>query len=168
MRVLLFIALAAIAALVGTPLSAEEAMTPDCVATANKIGKETNSTYVRTTSLIIDFKQALHGDELSVRCDSADRTDWSVYVGWVQNASPPIDYYKTVGRAGGVLTGESEATLINSAQTCVREALGHKSELADALTDKAKLECQAFTRNGGSASISIFVRKESDERTEYE
>jgi hypothetical protein len=41
-------------------------------------------------------------------------------------------------------------------------ALKSKFELADALTDKAKIECQAFTRDGGAVSVSIWVRMPDD------
>jgi hypothetical protein len=50
-----------------------------------------------------------------------------------------------------------------AARHCVENALKSKFELGDALTDKAKIESQAFTRDGGAASVSIWVRMPGDE-----
>jgi hypothetical protein len=50
----------------------------------------------------------------------------------------------------------ARAVLAKTAKDCVRNALSHKSELDDELTDKAKFKCQAFVRDGGAVQISVF------------
>jgi hypothetical protein len=109
-------------------------------------------------------------NELSVGCKPWARghQDWSVYVSWGQNASPPEAYYRIVAQAGSILTNEKEEVITKTAKGCVRNALSHKSELDDELTDKAKLECHAFARDGGAVNVSVFPRTETDEKQDWE
>jgi hypothetical protein len=63
------------------------------------------------------------------------------------------------------LTQEKTAALIDASHKCVDKALKSKFEISDALTPKAKIECQAFARDGGAASVSIWLRMPDDEET---
>lgn len=164
----------AVAMYSGVPAFAEDEMPKACVALAMKIGAETRSEYVRSSSLSVFFrpplpKTTILDNELTVGCEFylTDPKDWRVFVSWAQSASPPLRYYEIVAQAGAILTGEKKDTLAKAAKTCVRTALGHKSELGDELTSKAKIECQAFARDGGSVSVSVFTRKEGDEKSDW-
>jgi hypothetical protein len=159
---------------VGGPTMADDGMPRECVAMAMQIGTATNSTYVRTSEVTVFFQPPLPEskgvNELSVGCEPWARghQDWSVYVAWGQNASPPKAYYGIVAQAGSILTNEQEGVLTKTAMDCVRNALSHKSELDDELTDKAKLECHAFARDGGAVDISVFPRTETDEKGDWQ
>lgn len=164
----------AVAMYSGAPAFADEEMPKACVALAMKIGSETGSQYVRTSRLSVFFRPPLPktsflDNELTIGCEYylTDPKDWSVFVSWAQNSSPPLRYYEIVAQAGAILTGEKKDILAKAAKTCVRTALGQKSELDDELTSKAKIECQAFARDGGSVSVSVFTRKEGDEKSDW-
>ena len=141
------------------PVMAEDEMPRECVAMAMLIGTETRSQYVRKSSVMVFFKPPLQTttlleNELSIGCQPwlSDRKDWSVHVYWGQSPSPPKEYYEIISKSGRILTGENEPALTSAAKVCVKKALSNTSDLGDELTDKAKLECQAFVRDGGSVS----------------
>jgi hypothetical protein len=59
--------------------------------------------------------------------------------------------------AGKAVTGVDVRTLESAAHKCHRAALKDKSELADLDIPNAKVECQAFTRDGGGVDIGIWM-----------
>ena len=90
---------------------------------------------------------------------------YSVTLGWQQGSVPPKAFYDLAARAGAILSQEKPAVLNEASHRCAAKGLKSKFEISDVLTPKAKIECQAFTRDGGAASVSIWLRMPDDEET---
>jgi hypothetical protein len=58
---------------------------------------------------------------------------------------------------GRAVTGDDVKTFEAASHMCHRMALKDKSELADLDIPNARLECQAFTRDGGGVNIHIWM-----------
>ena len=50
---------------------------------------------------------------------------------------------------------------------CYQDALKNKSEWSSVELPKSKIECQAFARNGGGVSMSIFADDGKDRETSH-
>jgi hypothetical protein len=78
-----------------------------------------------------------------------------VSLNWDTSGFPPNDWFALLATAGAAVMGLDPKLLEAAAHRCHRAALKDKSELADADLKDAKVECQAFTRDGGGVVISI-------------
>ncbi|MGV7213460.1 hypothetical protein [Bradyrhizobium sp. UFLA05-112] len=76
---------------------------------------------------------------------------------WEISGFPPNEWFTLLARAGNAVTGVDDRTLEVASQKCHRAALKEKSELADLDIPNAKIECQAFTRDGGGVDIGIWI-----------
>ncbi|HVI78886.1 MAG TPA: hypothetical protein VM715_12140, partial [Candidatus Acidoferrum sp.] len=55
------------------------------------------------------------------------------------------------------VTGKDLPSLNKAIRDCHRAALKDKSELSGLDVPQAKIECQAFTRDGGGTTVSIWI-----------
>lgn len=80
-----------------------------------------------------------------------------VSLGWDESGFPPNAWFGLLARAGKAVTGVDVNTLEAASRKCHRAALKDESELADIDIPNAKIECQAFTRDGGGVNIHIWI-----------
>ncbi|SFV39108.1 hypothetical protein [Hyphomicrobium facile] len=138
-------------------------MPKDCVAKAMEIGQETDSEFKRMSHTVIAFQPPLRGTNLlTVDCGPGSAIGGPGISLYWQTAFPPAAYYELLAKAGAVLTGESQSALLAATKSCAKQALAEETEMADQLTAKAKIECHAFVRNGGSVGTFIYLRDKDD------
>lgn len=82
-------------------------------------------------------------------------------------ASPSAPFWELVARAGATITGAKPATVRRGAVDCHQRALKDSTELASTLTDGIRYECQAYTRDGGGTSITLY-RPSAEELKNFE
>ncbi len=80
-----------------------------------------------------------------------------VSLNWDLSGFPPNEWFTLLALAGKAVTGADTKTLEAASRKCHRAALKDKSELADLDIPSAKIECQAFTRDGGGVDIGIWI-----------
>jgi hypothetical protein len=93
--------------------------------------------------------------DLSLSCTSPGKI--GVYVR-SDAAEPPAAFFDLATKAGVATTGELMSTLGMAIRNCHRAALQGRTEFAATETPMAKIECQAFTRQGGGTSVSVWVK----------
>ena len=75
---------------------------------------------------------------------------------WDEGGFPPNEWFGLLAKAGKAVTGADLTKLESASRQCYRSALKDKTELADMEIPNAKIECQAFTLEGGGINISIW------------
>jgi hypothetical protein len=93
--------------------------------------------------------------DLSLSCTSREKI--GVFVRW-DAAEPPAAFFDLATKAGVATTGELMSTLGMAIRNCHRAALQGRTEFAATETPMSKIECQAFTRQGGGTSVSVWVK----------
>jgi len=100
------------------------------------------------------FLKASGINELVLSCTSRQTTGISVV--WDQSGFPPNAWFKKASRAAKAVTVVELGRLEEAIRRCHHAALKHKSELSDMEIPNAKIDCQAFTRNGGGVNVGIY------------
>lgn len=91
--------------------------------------------------------------EASYGCPFGPKEAPDLFVAWDNQARPPATTAAFIAKAGEYLTGATNAELRTELAACVTEALKPDSgEMADREFRGVKIECQAFTRDGGGGS----------------
>jgi hypothetical protein len=93
--------------------------------------------------------------DLSLSCTSPEKI--GVFVR-SDAAEPPAAFFDLATKAGVATTGELMSTLGMAIRNCHRAALQGRTEFAATETPMSKIECQAFTREGGGTSVSVWVK----------
>ena len=129
---------------------------PPCKAITNKIVSATHSRFERFSELgtRVLFEHPSSRD-LSLSCTSPEKI--GVFVR-SDAAEPPAAFFDLATKAGVATTGELMSTLGMAIRNCHRAALQGRTEFAATETPMSKIECQAFTREGGGTSISVWVK----------
>ncbi|WP_040065989.1 hypothetical protein [Pseudomonas batumici] len=70
---------------------------------------------------------------------------------------PDQAYYDLVGRAGSLVSPRPAADIVKFSKQCRKQALKDDSEIAAIEQKGLALECQAFARDGGGTTISVFA-----------
>ena len=149
---------------IGDPLTLPKEETDDaatnaarCLAEAQKIAAHEKATIERQTSVVV-IMQHRDAAEMSFGCvNSSLKPD--LYFAWDRQAKPPAATVKLIASAGKYLTGASSDELKQELTKCVTEALKPKSsELAERESRGVKIECQAFARDGGGGSATVYRR----------
>jgi hypothetical protein len=145
-------------------------MPSDCVAIAAQIEIETHARFMRKSTSTLFYDPGLPSysslpNGMTVSCPpwALGPQSYSVALDWEQGSVPPKAFYDLAGRAGAILTGERPEVLSDASRHCHQKALNSKFEISVVLTPKAKIECQAFARDGGAANVSIWHRTPDDE-----
>ncbi|WP_439359956.1 hypothetical protein [Bradyrhizobium sp. DASA03007] len=81
----------------------------------------------------------------------------SVSLAWDLSGFPPNQWFSLLAAAGKAVTGVDVKSLEVGLRKCHRAALKDPSELSDLEVRAAKIECQAFTRDGGGVNIHIWM-----------
>jgi hypothetical protein len=97
----------------------------------------------------------LKGPDIVLSCPSHRLTGISLT--WDVSGFPPNAWFGLLAKAGKAVTGVDLKKLESASRQCHRSALKDKTELADVETPNAKIECQAFTRDGGGVVISVWT-----------
>lgn len=74
---------------------------------------------------------------------------------WNSSGHPSNEWFALLATAGAVVTGVAPKKLEAAAHRCHRSALKDRSELSEASSNDTKIDCQAFTRDGGGVVINI-------------
>jgi hypothetical protein len=80
---------------------------------------------------------------------------------WNAGGFPPNAWFGLLAKAGKAVTAADFKRLASASRECFRLALKDKTELADMEIPNAKIECQAFTRDGGGLNISVWADRAS-------
>jgi hypothetical protein len=75
---------------------------------------------------------------------------------WDGGGFPPNEWFGLLAKAGKAVTGADLKKLGSASRECYRSALKDKTEPASMEIPNAKIECQAFTLEGGGINISIW------------
>jgi hypothetical protein len=79
----------------------------------------------------------------------------NVAVAW-DGPAPDQAFYDLVGRAGSLVSTRSAADVVKASKQCRKDALKDESEIATVEQKGLAIECQAFARDGGGTTISVF------------
>ncbi len=100
------------------------------------------------------LRQPLAG-EMVLSCTSHRLT--GISLSWDASGFPSNGWFAVAADAGLAVTGVPSRTLEPAIRKCHRTALKNKTELDELDIPNAKIECQAFTRDGGGVSMSIWI-----------
>ena len=76
---------------------------------------------------------------------------------WDASGFSPNSWFGLLAKAGKAVTGVDLQELQSASHQCHRSAVKDKTELADIEIPNAKIQCQAFARDGGGINISIWT-----------
>ena len=76
---------------------------------------------------------------------------------WDASGFPPNEWFRSLAKAGKAVTGADLKKLESASRQCQRSALKDRTKRADLEIPKAKIECQASTRDGGGVDIGIWM-----------
>lgn len=83
---------------------------------------------------------------------------------WDFSGFPSNEWFSLLAKAGAAVTGVGLKSLEAASRKCHRSALKDESELAGLEVENAKIECQAFTRDGGGVNIHIWMNDHAKDR----
>jgi len=97
--------------------------------------------------------------EVVLKCgkDGAD-----VSISYNGSASPSPLWLRLAAALGSATTGASKAVVALAVRLCIQKALASTGETGDGLTLRIKVDCGAFTHDGGG-DVDIYIPTE-DER----
>jgi hypothetical protein len=87
-----------------------------------------------------------------------------ISLAWDARGFPPNAWFGLLVKAGKAVTGVDLKELESASRQCHRSALKDKTELAGIEISNAKIECQAFTRDGDGVNISIWINDRESRR----
>lgn len=76
---------------------------------------------------------------------------------WTQSGFPPNEWFELLAQAGKAVTGVGLRKLEVAVRQCHRAALRARDELGEVEIPNAKIECQAFTRDGGGVVAFVWL-----------
>jgi hypothetical protein len=79
----------------------------------------------------------------------------NIAVTW-DGPAPDQGFYDLVGRTGSLVSTRSAADVVKASKQCRKEALKDESEIATVEQKGLAIECQAFARDGGGTTITVF------------
>lgn len=80
----------------------------------------------------------------------------NIAVTW-DGPAPDKAFYDLVGRTGSLVSNSSAADVVKASKQCRQQALKDESEIATVEQKGLAIECQAFTRDGGGTTITVFA-----------
>lgn len=80
----------------------------------------------------------------------------NVAVSW-DGPAPDQAFYDLVGRTGSLVSKRSATDVVKASKQCRHEALKDESEIATVEQNGLAVECQAFARDGGGTTITVFA-----------
>jgi hypothetical protein len=126
----------------------------ECKVITTRLIEATDAEFDRFSPLgdNVFLKSGLTG-QIVLMCGTHRMT--GVSLSW-ETAYPSNSWFDIAARAGTAVTGAKKLEPL--IRKCHRTALASKSELAELdAPNVAKIECQAFTRDGGGVTMSIWI-----------
>lgn len=80
----------------------------------------------------------------------------NIAVTW-DGPNPDVAFYDLVGAAGNLVTHRPAAEVVKFSKQCRQEALKDNTEIATIERKGMAIECQAFERDGGGTTITVFA-----------
>jgi len=140
---------------VALPVSNADDRSATCRSRAMALAARVHASAGRTTSAVTFIQHPL-AQESSVSCD-IERPYW--FVSWAGSSRPPPSTLDLITSAGSMLTGLDQGELAKLAIRCLKDALRQDAmENASTEFDGVRVECQAFERDGGGGSITLWRR----------
>lgn len=97
--------------------------------------------------------------EATYGCGLPPRHLPSFSASWEGQAQPPASVRAVVDEAGAALTGVRRQVVNQTLAACVADALRpNAGELANEQFFGAKLDCQAYARDGGGGTVTVYRR----------
>jgi len=129
---------------------------PECKEITARIIEETNAKFDHfSPSGDNVFLEHLGANSLVLSCTSHRLT--GISINWDKSGYPPNAWFDLAAKAGKAVTGVDANSLVSALHKCHRAALKDSSELSDLEISNAKIECQAFTRDGGGVSMGVWI-----------
>lgn len=126
-----------------------------CLASAKSLAAQVEGALSRQTSAAVFIGHPAAG-EMSISCDVFKPY---IFLSWDRRAKPASATMQLIARSGSLLTGATQDQIRSLVDACITQALKpESSELANIEYDGTRAECQAFTRDGGAGSVTIFRR----------
>ena len=72
-------------------------------------------------------------------------------------SAPDVGFYELVGRVGNLVSQSPVPEVVKLSKQCRQEALKDGSEIATIEQKGLAIECQAFERDGGGTTITVFA-----------
>jgi hypothetical protein len=127
--------------------------TTECKEIAARLIEATGASFDRYSPS--GFSLFLRNPGIVLTCTSHRLTGISLT--WDTSGFPSNAWFGLLAKAGKAVTGVDVKKLDTASRQCHRSALKDKTELSDLDIPNAKIECQAFTRDGGGVNISIWM-----------
>lgn len=80
----------------------------------------------------------------------------NIAVTW-DGPAPDQAFYDLVGRTGSLVSKRAAADIVKASKQCRQQALKDESEIATVEQKGIAIECQAFARDGGGTTITVFA-----------
>ena len=96
--------------------------------------------------------------EASFGCGLSPRFMADFFASWEGQAQPPSSLLALTSEAGATLTKVPSHEVMREAEACIAEALKPEVDEMASRQFGAKLDCQAFDRDGGGGSITVYRR----------
>lgn len=130
-----------------------------CDALVAAIVRSTGAEFLRSSpSGKTAFLAHPHVDSFAVDCSTPSRPLVSAYRS--RDAFPPAEFFTAVAAAGALVASEEAGRVEAGLRRCRRAALARPArEMSGAAIGAARIECDSFTRDGGSVGVSISGRQ---------
>jgi hypothetical protein len=140
------------------PIPDQATIARRCAVGAQLLAQMTGAAAGRQTNSVV-FLNYPGIDEASFGCPFGPKQTTDVFVGWDGTGVPPRGVVDFFVRAGEALTGAPAPEIRGALNGCVLDALKPASgELSDREFGGVKIECQAFLRDGGGGTATVYQR----------
>jgi hypothetical protein len=136
----------------------DAAKAANCLAGAKKLAAYLGGGTGRQTSMIVAIGH-VGADNVVYGCPFGPSQKAHFQVYWAGQAQPPSSTIALIAKGGEFVTGATGAEITKETSACVADALkSNATENADREVRGVKIECLAFTREGGGAGVTIYRR----------
>ncbi|WP_338724662.1 hypothetical protein V9L16_12120 [Pseudomonas tolaasii] len=80
----------------------------------------------------------------------------NIAITW-DGSTPDQTFFDLVGRTGSLVSKRAAADIVKASKQCRQQALKDDSEIATVEQKGLAIECQAFARDGGGTTITVFA-----------
>jgi hypothetical protein len=136
----------------------DKAMAANCLAGARKLAAHLGGGTGQQTSMIVGIDHVA-ADRATYGCPFGpnQKADFRVY--WKGQPQPASNTLALIGKGGEFVTGATAVEIMRETSACLTEALkSDGAEIVDREVRGVKIECHAFTREGGGGSVTIYRR----------
>ncbi|QIE87020.1 hypothetical protein [Pseudomonas nitroreducens] len=133
-------------------LTAQLAQAADCATVLEKTASERHLTNIGNGETHAHFRDGPQ-IQVSVGCELGKP---NVQVSW-DGGSPDKAFYDLVGRLGQAVSGSKPSQVVQAAKSCRQQALQDGGEIGQVEQPGLAVECQAFSRDGGGTTISVYA-----------